>query len=99
MSSREPSNKEIQDCLFAWKVCKFVKSNAVVYAKDNQTVGVGAGQMSRIDSAQIAASKAKEMGFETYDDIFDESYDELETWEERTKAVWKEIEKVLTLSE
>ena len=65
VSLREPSNKEIQDCLFAWKVCKFVKSNAIVYAKDNQTVGVGAGQMSRIDSAQIAASKAKEMGFET----------------------------------
>jgi phosphoribosylaminoimidazolecarboxamide formyltransferase/IMP cyclohydrolase len=65
VSSREPGAKEIQDCLFAWKVCKFVKSNAIVYAKDNQTVGVGAGQMSRIDSAQIAASKAKERGFET----------------------------------
>jgi len=39
----------------------------------------------------------KEMGFKTYDDIFDESYDELETWEERTRAVWKEIERVLTL--
>ena len=65
VSSREPCVKEIQDCLFAWKVCKFVKSNAIVYAKDNQTVGVGAGQMSRIDSAQIAASKAKERGFET----------------------------------
>jgi len=65
VSSREPSAKEIQDCLFAWKVCKFVKSNAIVYAKDNQTLGVGAGQMSRIDSAQIAASKAKERGFET----------------------------------
>ena len=64
VSSREPGVKEIQDCLFAWKVCKFVKSNAIVYAKDNQTVGVGAGQMSRIDSAQIAASKAKERGFE-----------------------------------
>ena len=62
---REPSPEEIQDCLFAWKVCKFVKSNAIVYAKDNQTIGVGAGQMSRIDSAQIAASKAKERGFET----------------------------------
>ena len=65
VSSREPSVKEIQDCLFAWKVCKFVKSNAIVYAKDNQTVGVGAGQMSRIDSAQIASSKAKERGLET----------------------------------
>ena len=65
VSSREPTEKEVQDCLFAWKVCKFVKSNAIVYAKNNQTVGVGAGQMSRIDSAQIAASKAKENGFKT----------------------------------
>ena len=62
---RKPSPGEIQDCLFAWKVCKFVKSNAIVYAKDKQTIGMGAGQMSRIDSAQIAASKAKERGFET----------------------------------
>ena len=65
VSSREPTEEEVQDCLFAWKVCKFVKSNAIVYAKNNQTVGVGAGQMSRIDSAQIAASKAKESGFKT----------------------------------
>jgi len=65
VTSREPSSREIEDCLFAWKVCKFVKSNAIVYAKDKQTIGVGAGQMSRIDSAQIAASKAKERGFET----------------------------------
>ena len=65
VSSREPTKPELQDCLFAWKVCKFVKSNAIVYAKNNQTVGVGAGQMSRIDSAQIAASKAKERGFKT----------------------------------
>ncbi len=65
VSSREPTEEEVRDCLFAWKVCKFVKSNAIVYAKDNQTVGVGAGQMSRIDSAQIAASKAEESGFKT----------------------------------
>ena len=65
VSSREPTEKEVQDCLFAWKVCKFVKSNAIVYTKNNQTVGIGAGQMSRIDSTQIAASKAKESGFET----------------------------------
>ena len=65
VSSREPTEKEVQDCLFAWKVCKFVKSNAIVYAKNNQTVGIGAGQMSRIDSTQIAASKAKESGFKT----------------------------------
>ena len=65
VSSREPTEKEVQDCLFAWKVCKFVKSNAIVYAKNNQTMGIGAGQMSRIDSTQIAASKAKESGFKT----------------------------------
>ena len=65
VSNRKPSKDEIDNCLFAWKVCKFVKSNAIVYAKDNQTVGIGAGQMSRIDSAQIAASKAVERGFET----------------------------------
>jgi len=65
VSKRQPTNKEIEDCLFAWKVCKFVKSNAIVYAKNNQTIGIGAGQMSRIDSAQIAASKAKERNFET----------------------------------
>ena len=65
VSSRGPTEEEVQDCLFAWKVCKFVKSNAIVYAKNNQTIGIGAGQMSRIDSAQIAASKAKESGFKT----------------------------------
>ena len=65
VSSRGPTEEEVQDCLFAWMVCKFVKSNAIVYAKNNQTVGIGAGQMSRIDSAQIAASKAKESGFKT----------------------------------
>ena len=65
VSSRKPSREEIQDCLFAWKVCKFVKSNAIVYAKANQSFGIGAGQMSRIDSAQIAASKARERGFDT----------------------------------
>jgi phosphoribosylaminoimidazolecarboxamide formyltransferase/IMP cyclohydrolase len=64
-SRRQPSDLEIENCLFAWKVCKFVKSNAIVYTKDNQTIGIGAGQMSRIDSAKIAASKAKEGGFQT----------------------------------
>ena len=65
VSNRQPSEEEVDNCLFAWKVCKFVKSNAIVYTKDNQTVGIGAGQMSRIDSAQIAASKALERGFDT----------------------------------
>lgn len=65
VSERKPTDEEIDNCLFAWKVCKYVKSNAIVYTKNNQTVGIGAGQMSRIDSAQIAASKALERGFET----------------------------------
>ncbi|HIE49950.1 MAG TPA: bifunctional phosphoribosylaminoimidazolecarboxamide formyltransferase/IMP cyclohydrolase [Gammaproteobacteria bacterium] len=65
VSKRKPTDLEIKNCLFAWKVCKFVKSNAIVYTKDNQTIGIGAGQMSRIDSAKIAASKAKEGGFQT----------------------------------
>ena len=50
--------------MFAWKVCKYVKSNAIVYASKNQTLGIGAGQMSRIDSAEIAAKKAKKAGFD-----------------------------------
>ena len=65
VSKRQPSEAEIQNCLFAWKVCKFVKSNAIVYTRENQTIGIGAGQMSRIDSARIAASKARERGFKT----------------------------------
>ena len=65
VSTRLPTDEEINNCLFAWKVCKYVKSNAIVYTRDNQTIGIGAGQMSRIDSAKIAASKALERGFET----------------------------------
>ena len=52
----------MQDLLFAWKVAKFVKSNAIIYALHGQTVGVGAGQMSRINSARIAAIKAEHAG-------------------------------------
>ncbi|HET9679288.1 MAG TPA: bifunctional phosphoribosylaminoimidazolecarboxamide formyltransferase/IMP cyclohydrolase [Gammaproteobacteria bacterium] len=58
VSKRQPSEQEIADVLFAWQVVKFVKSNAIVYAHDNQTIGVGAGQMSRVYSARIAAIKA-----------------------------------------
>ena len=65
VSTRLPTDEEINNCLFAWKVCKYVKSNAIVYTRNNQTIGIGAGQMSRIDSAKIAASKALERGFET----------------------------------
>ncbi len=60
VTKRAPSEAEIADLLFAFTVCKHVKSNAIVYAKNGATVGVGAGQMSRVDSARIAAAKARE---------------------------------------
>ncbi|RLJ62108.1 bifunctional phosphoribosylaminoimidazolecarboxamide formyltransferase/IMP cyclohydrolase [Sulfurisoma sediminicola] len=59
VTKRVPSEQEMRDLLFAWKVAKYVKSNAIVYCKDEMTVGVGAGQMSRVDSARIAAIKAE----------------------------------------
>ena len=61
VTKRAPSEDELRDLLFAFTVCKHVKSNAIVYVKDRATVGVGAGQMSRVDSARIAAWKAAEM--------------------------------------
>ena len=61
-TTRAPTPKEMDDLLFAWRVAKFVKSNAIVYARDRMTVGVGAGQMSRINSARIAAIKAEQAG-------------------------------------
>lgn len=62
VSQLQPTEQQWQDLLFAWKVAKFVKSNAIVYAANGQTVGVGAGQMSRINSARIAAIKAEHAG-------------------------------------
>ena len=59
VSQRAPTQEETRAMLFAWKVCKHVKSNAIVYARDGQTIGVGAGQMSRVDSAKIGAMKAQ----------------------------------------
>jgi phosphoribosylaminoimidazolecarboxamide formyltransferase/IMP cyclohydrolase len=56
-----PTDEQMRDLLFAWKVGKHVKSNAIVYVKDGATVGVGAGQMNRLDSALIAAKKAERM--------------------------------------
>lgn len=64
VSKRPPTEKELEDLLFSWKVVKYVKSNAIVYAKDKQTIGIGAGQMSRIYSARIAAIKAEDEGLE-----------------------------------
>ncbi len=59
VTKREPSETELADLRFAWKVCKHVKSNAIVFAKDGATVGVGAGQMSRVDSVKLAVMKAQ----------------------------------------
>ncbi|MFN4056708.1 MAG: bifunctional phosphoribosylaminoimidazolecarboxamide formyltransferase/IMP cyclohydrolase [Roseinatronobacter sp.] len=61
VTRRAPTDVELADLLFAWKVAKHVKSNAIVYVRDRATVGVGAGQMSRIDSTRIAAQKARDM--------------------------------------
>lgn len=58
VTKRPPSERELADLLFAFKVAKHVKSNAIVYARDGATVGIGAGQMSRVDSSRIAAVKA-----------------------------------------
>jgi phosphoribosylaminoimidazolecarboxamide formyltransferase/IMP cyclohydrolase len=64
VSEIQPDAQQMQDLVFAWQVAKFVKSNAIIYARDNMTIGVGAGQMSRINSARIAAIKAAHAGFE-----------------------------------
>lgn len=64
VTARAPSAEELGDLEFAWRVCKFVKSNAIVYARDRMTVGVGAGQMSRVYSSRIAAMKAADGGLE-----------------------------------
>jgi len=60
VTKRQPTEQELLDCLFAWTVAKHVKSNAIVYAKDGVTAGIGAGQMNRRDSARIAAARAQE---------------------------------------
>jgi phosphoribosylaminoimidazolecarboxamide formyltransferase/IMP cyclohydrolase len=62
VTKRQPTPAELDDLLFAWKVCKYVKSNAIIYARDRATIGVGAGQMSRVVSSKIAAMKAKDEG-------------------------------------
>ena len=64
VSKRQPTAEEMKDLLFTWRVAKFVKSNAIIYGKDGMTVGVGAGQMSRVNSARIAAIKAENAGLE-----------------------------------
>ena len=64
VSKRQPTEEEIRDLLFSWKVAKFVKSNAIIYGSGGRTIGVGAGQMSRVNSARIAGIKAEHAGLE-----------------------------------
>ncbi len=66
VTQRQPTDKELDDMVFAWKVAKFVKSNAIVYAANQMTLGVGAGQMSRVNSARIAAIKAEHASFDLH---------------------------------
>ena len=65
VTDKKPTPDEVLDLLFAWKVCKYVKSNAIIFAKDRQTIGIGAGQMSRVNSAKIASLKAATAKLET----------------------------------
>lgn len=62
----KPTAEQIQDCLFAWRVAKFVKSNAIVFCAQGRTLGIGAGQMSRVDSARIASFKAEQAGLDLH---------------------------------
>lgn len=64
VTERQPTEQELNDLMFAWEVAKYVKSNAIVYARDGRTIGVGAGQMSRVYSAKIAGIKAADEGLE-----------------------------------
>ena len=64
-TDKEPTEEQFSDLIFAWKVCKYIKSNAIIFAKNQQTIGIGAGQMSRVNSAKIAALKAAAAKLET----------------------------------
>ncbi len=64
VTQRKPTEQQLDDLLFAWRVAKFVKSNTIVFCLNKQTLGIGAGQMSRVDSAKIATIKAREAGFD-----------------------------------
>ena len=64
VTKREPTEREMEDLIFAWKVCKYVKSNAVVIAKEKRTLGIGSGQVSRVESLRCAIGKAQRYGFD-----------------------------------
>ncbi|SFP37602.1 IMP cyclohydrolase /phosphoribosylaminoimidazolecarboxamide formyltransferase [Nitrosomonas cryotolerans] len=63
VTKKQPTSQQLEDLLFAWRVAKFIKSNAIVFSANGQTLGIGAGQMSRVDSARIASIKAQQAGF------------------------------------
>jgi phosphoribosylaminoimidazolecarboxamide formyltransferase/IMP cyclohydrolase len=69
VTKKQPTPAQLQDLLFAWKVAKYVKSNAIVFCKDGMTMGVGAGQMSRLDSARIASIKAQHASLSLQDTV------------------------------
>jgi phosphoribosylaminoimidazolecarboxamide formyltransferase/IMP cyclohydrolase len=64
VTKAKPTPEQDRDLKFAWRICKYVKSNAIVYVKDEQVIGVGAGQMARVDSARIGVDKARRFGFD-----------------------------------
>ncbi len=69
VTKRQPTEEEIADLMFAWKICKHIKSNTILYVKNRQTYGVGAGQMSRVDSSKIARWKASEVGLDLHGSV------------------------------
>ena len=69
VTKRQPTGEEIADMMFAWKICKHIKSNTILYVKNRQTFGVGAGQMSRVDSSKIARWKASEVGLDLHGSV------------------------------
>jgi len=69
VTKRQPTDEEVADLMFAWKICKHIKSNTILYVKNRQTFGVGAGQMSRVDSSKIARWKASEVGLDLHGSV------------------------------
>ena len=69
VTKRQPTEEEVADLMFAWKICKHIKSNTILYVKNRQTFGVGAGQMSRVDSSKIARWKASEVGLDLHGSV------------------------------
>jgi phosphoribosylaminoimidazolecarboxamide formyltransferase/IMP cyclohydrolase len=69
VTKKRPSNSQLADLRFAWTVAQFVKSNAIVFCRDGMTLGIGAGQMSRVDSSRIATQKAQAAGLSLKDSV------------------------------